>query len=255
MTTTTTTPAEHRIRNVARVVGVLSFVIAIATISSVVMTGVERELNEQSRNPWREAVPLEAQREPGSSVWTAERSARITLPAELRGRPIELQMVDETEVVVYAYLDNGVADDRPSLLGSVSDHAAMPIAAYENSDIWITSRHPWRIAIRPVDPLELESSANGNSHAVFVYRGDATSGRVSWGSRGTLFVTARTIAGYESLVAESGADRRGPGGDSVTWTASPFVVIEVKSFDATWSIDLDVGPTQTPTDEATEEAP
>lgn len=236
--------AERRIRDVARGVGALGVAIALATIAGVVLPGIERELEQEARNPWREPAPLEAQREPGGTVWAAEGSARITLPDELLDRPIGVRLVDEVDDTVYAYLGDAVDGDRPFFLGSVHEYEAMPFAAYADSELWITSRHAWRVEILPVAGVELHDSANGDDDTVLVYRGRATSGTITWGPKGTLFVIARSTAGYESLATTGGDpdDERG-GTVRFTWTESPFVVIEVSAYDGiAWEIELDEVP-------------
>lgn len=244
---TITAGADRRIRNVARGVGVLSVVIALVTVAGVVVTGLEREAEQQSRNPWDEAAPLEAQREPGGAVWAAEGSARITLPAELLDRPIGVRLLNEAQETVHVYLDDDVADTRPSFLGSAVEYEPLPLAAYANSELWVTSRHAWRVEILPIEATELEQAARGADHAVLVYRGDATSGTISWSAGGPLFVIARSVAGYESLVTTGGDPNDERGGTlRVDWTESPFVVIEVSAYGGiTWEIELDEAPADT----------
>src|SRR5690606_22921135 len=126
---TITAGAERRIRHVARGVGVVGVVIALVTVAGVVLTGFQREAAQASRHPWEASARLEARRGPGGSVWEAEGSARITLPAELLDRPIGMQLLEEVPETVFVYLGDDVADSRPRFLGSVDEYQAAPVAA------------------------------------------------------------------------------------------------------------------------------
>lgn len=241
---TITAEADRRIRRVTRGVGALSVVIALAAVAAVVVPGVERDLDRAASSPWRDADPLEAQREAGGLVWAAEGSARITPPAELTDRPVELRLLDGEHDKVQVHLGDASGDSSPPFVGTLFADSSLPLALYSGSELWVSTRQPWRIEILPIDPTALEHSASGNSDALLSYRGPATSGVVTWDGAGSLFVVARTVEGRESLASIGGdLDERHDGATSFTWAASPFVVIEVLAFgDLEWEIRLDVPP-------------
>jgi hypothetical protein len=182
-----------------------------------------------------------ATRDGSDFVWAADGSARIVLPDALRGRAIELSLVDENADDVEAWLGDETSTEPPRYLGGLWGTSPLPLAAYARSELWIVSPHAWRMQIVPIDPTPLEGVARGTTDAVLVYAGDAVSGTVTWGATGTLFVIARTIDGYESLAVTGGDPALEQGGSTeFTWTASPFVVIEVSAYDGIeWTIELD----------------
>lgn len=236
---TVSAAAGRRIGRYSVVVAVLSVLVAIATVLAVVVPQIERELRRAIDQPWIAEEPLLAQQEADSSVWGAASSARIELPEELRGRPVELRLV-EAGSSVSAFLGDRALEGSPRYLGGVWSSGPMPLAAYEASELWITSRDPWRIEILPIDPSELDGAASGSEDAVFVHRGTESSGTVTWNGEGSLYVIARTTEGYETLLAST---RAGSGGAyRFEWEPSPFVVIQVSVYDgARWTIELDQG--------------
>ena len=236
--------ADHRIRRYTRGITVLGAVIAVMTVGAVVLPTVERENSLQTQRPWTSENPVDAEREPGGAVWSASGSARITLPEELRNRPIELGYVAAGDDGMQAYLaDTRDPEHGPEYLGNVWDSMPLPIASYAGSELWIVAKEAWRLEILPLDVDELVSSASGDSDAVLVYTGEATSGTVSWSGTGLLFAVARTVDGYQSLAVSGDGDPDAPpapGSARFEWTASPFVVIEISAYDGIeWTLELD----------------
>jgi hypothetical protein len=246
--TTISPEADHRIRGYTRGVALLGAVVALATLAAVVLPTLERQQSLATERPWVQDERPTATREAGDAIWAAEGSARVVLPQELRGRPIELTLVDgEGGDDVEAWLGDERSAEAPHYLGGLWGTQPLPLAAYEHSELWIVSPHAWRMQIVSLDAAPLVDGASGNTDAVLVYVGDAVSGRVTWGATGTLFVIARTVEGYESLAITGGDPALETGGSAeFTWAASPFVVIEVSAYDdIEWTIELD-GVSATP---------
>jgi hypothetical protein len=265
--------ADHRIRRYTRGITVLGAVIAVMTVGAVVLPTVERENSLQTQRPWTSENPVDAVREPGGGVWTASGSARVTLPEELRNRPIELVSVERSESDVQAYLGDASDPHRiPEYLGNIWDLEPTPIASYADSELWIVAKDAWRLEILPLDVGEFVSPASGDSDAVLVYTGEATSGTVRWSGTGLLFAIARTVDGYQSLAVSGDGDPDAPpapGSARFEWTASPFVVIEISAYDGIeWTLEVDEsgpdagvtpaptsGVTPTPTSDTDEATP
>lgn len=257
--------ADHRIRRYTRGIAVFGAVLAVMTVGAAVLPSVERENSRQTQRPWVSESPVEAVREPGGSVWAASGSARIILPEELRNRPIELGYIEAGDDGIQAWLGDVRSLERaPEYLGNVWDTMPLPMAAYADSELWIVSKHAWRMEILPLDATELGSSASGTSDAVLVYVGGASTGTVSWSGEGLLFAVARTVGGYQSLAVSGDGDPDAAptsGRTRFEWTPSPFVVIEISAYnDIEWTIELDEStshgeatpsPTLTPTPDAT----
>jgi hypothetical protein len=239
--TTISPGADHRIRGYTRGVALVSAVVALATLAAVMLPAVERQRSLATERPWVGDERPVATRDGSAFVWTADGSARIVLPDALRGRAIELSLVDEDADDVEAWLGDETSTEPPRYLGGLWGTSPLPLAAYARSELWIVSPHAWRLQIVPIDPTPLEGVASGTTDAVLVYTGGAVSGTVTWGATGTLFVIARTIDGYESLAVTGGDPALEQGGSTeFTWTASPFVVIEVSAYDGIeWTIELD----------------
>jgi hypothetical protein len=246
-----TVEAGDRIRAFTRGMAVLSAVVALATVAAVVLPAVERQASDEVRRPWEAESAVDAAREPGGSVWGAEGSARIVLPEELRGRPIELRVVEADDDGLEVLLgDASAPDDWPRYLGSVWEGLPLPAAVYADSVLWVTTEHAWRMEVAPLEPTPLDSAASGDTDAVLVYTGAATGGTVGWSGEGLLFVVVRTLEGYDASVVSGDGDPAAgatSGRERVDWTASPFVVIEVSAYDGIrWTIELDdAGPDAT----------
>jgi hypothetical protein len=255
---------DRRIRRFTRGIAVLSAVIAFLTVGATVLPTVDRENSRQTQRPWVTEGPAHAEREAGGSVWSAAGSARVTLPDELRDRPIELRYLEAGDDGIQAWLgDVRTLDSAPEYLGNVWESQPLPMAAYADSELWIVSKHAWRMEILPLHASELGSSASGTSDAVLVYTGEASSGTVSWSGEGLLFAVARTVGGYQSLaVSGDGNPDAGPtsGRAVFEWTPSPFVVIEISAYNGIeWTIELDEsapdeGVTPHPTPDTDEDA-
>lgn len=244
MTTTTPLRAARRIRDVAGSVGVFSVVVALAIVGTLVTTSIDRERAEQERLSSPKPIPL-AERQGIDFRWSADGSALIVLPAALRGRPLEARLVESLRGVAYGYLEDGDGDDERPLLGDLRTYWT-PFASYTDTDLWVTSGDRWSLEIRPLEGVEVEGSVTGTHSAAFVYRGDATSGRIVWEEHASLRVDAWTIDGYERRVAETrGLPGEGPGEASFSWTASPYVVIQVSaSSGVPWTLVVDDAPGQ-----------
>lgn len=238
--------ADHRIRGYTRGLAVLCAVVALASVVVVVLPALERQQSLIAERPWVQEERPEATREHDGAIWAAEGSARVVLPEELRGRPIELSLVDDDDggPDVEAWLGDERTPETPRYLGGLWGTQPLPLAAYEHSELWIVSPHAWRMRIVPIDPTPLKQVASGETDAVLVYTGEVVSGTVTWGATGTLFVIARTVEGYESLAITGGDPSLEAGGSAeFTWAASPFVVIEVSAYDGIdWTIELDDAP-------------
>lgn len=234
--------ADRRIRRIAGRVGVVGGGIALAT-ALVVVPRISLG-PDPAQEPWERDRPVDATwaRDPLRMVWEAEGSARLSLPAALADRPLALQLREAVPDMVLAYLGDQEPAHRPHFLGSVHAGEELPFVAYPGSVLWITSQHPWRIEVTLIDPPELEHAVSGTTNAVFVHRGPATSGTFTWGPGGSFSVVARTVEGYESLVASADEpDGRTGGTKRISWAASSLVVIEVLVFsEVEWEFRLDV---------------
>ena len=242
--TTLSATADRRIRVFTRVVAALATVCVVTAVALVASAVVERARWDDARGPWLDTGHLDAVRAADGITWSAERSARIALPPELRDRPIALRLSDAEALDVEAWLDDGRDDTSPRFLGFVSRRSDLPLASYADTRLWIVSTEPWSMTIMPLEATPIEEGAHGVADAVLVYSGEATSGTVSWGAVGSLYVVARTVDGYQSIVLTGGDPAEEPGGsERFSWTASPFVVIEVSAYDGiAWELELDPVP-------------
>jgi hypothetical protein len=200
-------------------------VAAVASLVGVLAPAVGREAASGVEYPWLGDPVVVATPDADGTAWSAATSARVDLPERLRDRPIELRLPEDSEVDVSIFLgDHGRPDRSPAYAGSLWAGEPLPIAFYATSELWVSSPGPWLLEIVPIEPEVLGETAGGADDAVFVYRGAASTGTVTWVGEGSLYVTAHTTDGYESLAS---ADGEGEGLRRFVWQPASFVVIEV----------------------------
>ena len=233
---TVTPEATQRIRRFSNRVGVLAVVAGLLAVAFVVVATVAREAQRARQEPWKQETIVTAEYSAEGSRWSADGSARVTLPEELRGVPVRVVTEGELRLQVYLRAETE-PHTSPVFVGGVSARSPLPFAAYRDSELWIVATGPWSITIEPLNVEAVAGEASGDTDTVLVVDGDVSSAHLSWQGDGWLNVVVRARDGYEHVHS---SEDEGDGAVDIRWTPSEFAVFEIYAYDGVqWTLTLD----------------
>ncbi len=228
--------ASHRIRRFSIGVGVLAAVSAVASVAIVVGAGMAHEAQLAMRSPWLQETIVEAEQAAGTHEWSADGSARIALPDELRGVPLSFDLTSGSSVDVFLG-DVTDPDSSPRYLGGGYPSSMLPFGAYADSEVWVAARGPWTATLTPLDTEPVAQEASGDADDVLVIAGDVSTAHLRWEGDGRLWVVVRTLGGNDQMHS---SEDEGSGAVDLEWTPSEFVVIEIHAYDGVrWTVTVD----------------
>lgn len=198
--------------------------------------------DDYAYEPWRNPDPVLADDE-GDGVYSGVDGAMIRLSDLDPGQPLFISALDDTYVggitvtgpggEMLAENEYGDPADFTSYISVDGQYVVVPQADVE---LWIDgfSDERWRARVTTPALDEESGTVSGFGPAAFLYRGDATTARVSTRGEGRVSIDAVTVTGVTELLSErDGVDR------SVAWADSDLVVFVVDAWDDSgWTIEF-----------------
>jgi hypothetical protein len=216
--------------------------------------------DDYAYEPWLNPDPVPAEDE-GGGVYSGVDGAMIPLEGLDPARPLLVTELDGTYVgavtvtgprgETLAENEYGDPADFDSYATPDGQYVVVPQADVE---LWIDGFRDerWRLKITKPALEERTGTVSGFGPAAFLYRGEATTARVSTRGEGRVTIETVTASGSTEVFSEGeGVDR------SIAWPDSELLVFVVDAWDESgWTIEFPeaAAPTPTPTGAQTPDA-
>lgn len=222
--------------------GMLAMVVVISSL--IAGPAPEREASFDG-DPWENPDAGTAQKD--GDTWSGEPGEAIQLTGLDVTKPVRVVSEDGyTRLTLTGPAGDTVIEDEYGDVPSATLPSSDPmyfVPPAEDIALWPDDDEPWRVTVTQPDLKELSGTVSGIGPAALVYRGEASSARISLRSEYTMWVDLVT-----SFRPEAAVDGKGSIDRTVAWPDSDMVIFVISGQDSGgWSITVNEDAVSTPT--------
>ncbi|MGB4137007.1 MAG: hypothetical protein WA971_10605 [Microbacterium sp.] len=200
--------------------------------------------------PWENPAPVAASSDDGGTTWHGRGQQYIPLDGLDPAKPLVIEYDRDGPVSDISF---GDGSGRPVSFTTYSDGPCYVVTETTQGRLWLRTRttEAWTVTVRPADLPDRSGTVSGVEGGAFLYRGGATTGRLSLIGDYSVSVDIVTAEGVQSeRLRKSG---------SIAWGDGDTAVFLIEAYtDTAWSIEFHepappatstptVGPTTEPT--------